>query len=525
MKTMFTLWLFFLFSGALSTQNWIQANSDGFGDMNNTGAAGTAFDGELYVGTANSISGGQVWRYDGAAWFQETIPGFSPDNTGIAVGTVYGNSLYVGTFNMVSGCEVWRYDGVQWARVDPGASGGTCPGSGGFCNPANEEVTGLGVFDGKLYVGTGNSLGCEVWAYEGTGTQWSRVDPGAAGGACPGLGGFCNSANVESNGLVEYDGGLFVGTTNKATGCEVWRYDGAVWQRIDPGAPGGNCAGTGGFCDGAVQEDARAMAVCNDDLFVGTENGDSGGEVWAYNTSTGWMQVNTDGFGSSNNEEVISLACYETELWAGIETEDQTGAGIWRHDSGTQWTQINIDGFGDSNNFIAVSITEYKGRPYVGTVNEITGAEIWRYDPAPQTYCTAKSTLVCGIPAIGSSGNSSASATSGFEVSASPARGNRSGLLLYSCSGRAAIPFQGGLLCVNPAPLRRVPSVNSGGTNGTCDGVFNVDVNTFASGNGGGNPDPCLTIVGQQVNAQWWGRDSVPTGSFLSDGLEYFVGP
>ena len=55
--------------------------------------------------------------------------------------------------------------------------------------------------------------------------------------------------------------------------------------------------------------------------------------------------------------------------------------------------------------------------------------------------------------------------------------------------------------------------------------MFSVDVNTFASGNGGGNPDPCLAIVGQQVNVQWWGRDSIATGSFLSDGLEYVVLP
>ena len=40
-----------------------------------------------------------------------------------------------------------------------------------------------------------------------------------------------------------------------------------------------------------------------------------------------------------------------------------------------------------------------------------------------------------------------------------------------------------------------------------------------------GNPDPFLLVVGQRVNGQWWGRDSVATGSFLSDGIEYDVGP
>jgi len=137
------------------------------------------------------------------------------------------------------------------------------------------------------------------------------------------------------------------------------------------------------------------------------------------------------------------------------------------------------------------------------------------------TYSTAKSGLTCGLPAITYAGVPSAGATSGFVISAAPARGQRSGLILYSCGGRASIPFQGGILCVNPSPLRRSSLINSGGTNGMCDGVFSSDWNAFASGNGGGNPDPCIQAPGQRVNTQIWGRDSVATGSFLSNGLEF----
>lgn len=139
---------------------------------------------------------------------------------------------------------------------------------------------------------------------------------------------------------------------------------------------------------------------------------------------------------------------------------------------------------------------------------------------SPQAYCTAKTGLVCGVPSISALGCPDATETSGWEIRAEPARGNRTGLILYSCSGSAAIPFEGGFLCVSP-PIRRTPPTSSGGTNGACDGVFRLDFNAFASGNGGGNPDACLNVPGQQVNAQWWGRDSVQTGSFLSNGLEF----
>lgn len=142
---------------------------------------------------------------------------------------------------------------------------------------------------------------------------------------------------------------------------------------------------------------------------------------------------------------------------------------------------------------------------------------------AVEKYCTAKSGLVCGTPSIDSSGTPAAGASSGFTISAAPARGQRSGLVLYSLSGRAAIPFQGGTLCVNPAPLRRASGLFSGGTNGGCDGVFSVDWNCFASGNGcaSGTPDAGMMNPGQQVNTQIWGRDSVATGSFLSNALEF----
>ena len=142
--------------------------------------------------------------------------------------------------------------------------------------------------------------------------------------------------------------------------------------------------------------------------------------------------------------------------------------------------------------------------------------------PDPITYCTAKPGLICGVPAIDSSGTASATATSGFEIFASPARLNRSGLIIYTNAGPAAIPFQGGTLCLQPAPLRRTSTVISQGP-GACNSEFRLDMNAFASGNTGGNPDAFLQMLGTTVNCQWWGRDSVATGSFLSDGLEFEV--
>jgi len=59
-----------------------------------------------------------------------------------------------------------------------------------------------------------------------------------------------------------------------------------------------------------------------------------------------------------------------------------------------------------------------------------------------------------------------------------------------------------------------------------CSGSYSVDMNAFAAGGLGGSPHPALSLVGQQVDAQFWGRDAAGTGGvFLTDALEYVVGP
>jgi hypothetical protein len=160
------------------------------------------------------------------------------------------------------------------------------------------------------------------------------------------------------------------------------------------------------------------------------------------------------------------------------------------------------------------------------TGNGLSNAMPWDPSacPATVTYCTAKPGLSCGVPVISAFGMPSASSPSGFFITAGPARSNKTGLLIYTSSGRNNAAFQGGTLCIGTSPLRRTVTVSSGGFS-TCDGEFAIDMNAFAAGAQGGNPAAFLLTVGQKVNAQWWGRDTQPTGSFLSNGVEYYVCP
>jgi len=163
-----------------------------------------------------------------------------------------------------------------------------------------------------------------------------------------------------------------------------------------------------------------------------------------------------------------------------------------------------------------------------GHSGSINAFQLVERPPQITIYCTAKTNSLGCTPAIGFSGTSSATASSGFLIGATNVLNNKNGLLFYGSNGRAALPFQGGTLCVK-TPLRRTPAVNSGGNPppNDCSGAFSIDMNAFAAGGLGGNPAPELSVPGTLIDVQWWGRDPgfvAPNNTTLSDGLEYAVG-
>ncbi|HTF89048.1 MAG TPA: hypothetical protein VK843_11610 [Planctomycetota bacterium] len=144
-------------------------------------------------------------------------------------------------------------------------------------------------------------------------------------------------------------------------------------------------------------------------------------------------------------------------------------------------------------------------------------------------YCTAKVNSLGCSPSMAFFGNSSASNSNVFVVRADLVQNHKPGILLYSNTGRTAIPFSGGTLCLT-GPLRRVSGLDSGGlpSGNNCSGAFSVDMNAFRAGALGGNPAAYLAVAGTLVDCQFWGRDSgfaAPNNTQLSNAMEFEIGP
>ena len=159
---------------------------------------------------------------------------------------------------------------------------------------------------------------------------------------------------------------------------------------------------------------------------------------------------------------------------------------------------------------------------FVGSLADGTRGMFLLDQGGMQAYCTAKTNSLGFVAQIGWSGQPpSASAGSGFELTAFWLLAHSPAAFFYGTDGPLAQPFHGGTLCVKP-PLHRGPRLDSGGTS-HASGTARFDFNAWiASG-----VDPSL-VPGQQVHVQLWYRDrgfSAPEDIGLTAGLTFHIGP
>jgi hypothetical protein len=141
----------------------------------------------------------------------------------------------------------------------------------------------------------------------------------------------------------------------------------------------------------------------------------------------------------------------------------------------------------------------------------------------PTTYCTA-GTSASGCQALlGATGVASATAPSGFVVTASGVEGQKDGLFFFGTNGQQANLWGNGTSyqCVVP-PVKRCGLLAGPGTVGACDGSLELDLNAYLRANPVKDPG-----IGAVVQIQLWYRDPANTSNqstSLSNALEFCVG-
>lgn len=163
-----------------------------------------------------------------------------------------------------------------------------------------------------------------------------------------------------------------------------------------------------------------------------------------------------------------------------------------------------FDGPGLSNNG---RVVVYSGTPWVAS------------------YCSAGTSSNGCVPSIGWAGAPRASATSGFQLTASGLEGQKSGLFFYGLSGRQASVWgaSSSFLCVK-APTQRCNVLSTAGTANSCNGFFVFDWLAYRAANPAAL-GAALT-AGDLVQVQAWYRDPPsPKTTHLTGALEFLVGP
>jgi len=296
----------------------------------------------------------------------------------------------------------------------------------------------------------------------------------------------------------------------------------------------------------AVSGDAVAVGAPGADVVAGSA--DRKGAVFVFERDLGgpgaWGALArlTASDGASNDQFGAALAVGASTLVVGASGDDDGGSAsgsayVFERDASGSWgeTLKLVASDAEVNDQLGAAVGLW-GRVALcgahwhdlGDAFDAGQAYVFALPTSVASYCTAGVSAGGCRAHLAAEGIASATAPSGFTVTAAGADGARSGLLLFGAAGRQATPWTGGagFECVVP-PLVGGASLASSGAPGTCDGVVAEDLNArWCPTCPGADTNPGAGAV---VQAQLWllapagaGGDAAAS---LSDGIEFQVGP
>lgn len=297
--------------------NWSAVITNGFGITHNVGIDHLIeFNGNLYAGTwAGSINGGEVWRSDnGLTWTRVVTQGFGDTTNGeVFRFAVFSDTLYASTWSYTNthGTEIWRSgDGLSWTRTV----------TNGFGSANNFVAPAMAAFNGYLYAGTYNinsatntTTGGVIWRTN-NGITWTQVNTD----------GFGTGINYAISALAAFNGYLYASTMYHGAGPQVWRCqvcDGSDWVKVvDNGFGKANTSGP------------SALEPFEGRLYFIISDYTTGMQVWRTADGTNWEQVGSAGFGDCNNYDTYfdnAVTMFNNRLYIGTDN-GANGGEVWQ---------------------------------------------------------------------------------------------------------------------------------------------------------------------------------------------------
>lgn len=260
-------------------------------------SAMTVHNGQLIIGTSKSAQA-ELYRYDigqninaQQRWFKLTSANAGTIGSQTAVNGVtallsHNGYLYLG-LSKLNAITILRMDAPMptntFTTINPS------PGNFGTIAANQDNIRTLAIFNGSLFVGVDDGAGVNVarvvrWNGNYTaGTTWGLVSSTSAGVIAEDAGSQSGIDRIMS--MTVYKNDLYIGTADSTGIGQVYKYDGGTTWTLVSSSTAGVIPTTGTGHNSGISG-VTAMAVYNDDLWIGTEEAASA-EVYSYNLVEG----------------------------------------------------------------------------------------------------------------------------------------------------------------------------------------------------------------------------------------------
>jgi len=372
-------------------------------------AGAELFEAPAEGGTATDTHFAEIWRFDksGKTWSKVRD---DTESQGFRIMTTHSSKLYVGSDlgSFVAGVSLqsggagnWTFpgsrilssvDGKNFTAVPCDSSvNGPCTSATAqaITNPSvNVSFRAMTSYGGKLYLGTFNPTGGELWSYDATAvpaSAWTLIKKFSPANGAPFPANQYHPAVTE---LTVFNGKLYVGLGG--TGYDYLRtYDGNTLSAV-PNLPVLNSPTNIGVL--------KLFASSKGLLYIGCVDF-AGFNLQTMNTGGTFATVTTDGFANSANAYAWSMVEYGDRTYVGtfntgfLNNAPRGSAELWYSDDTANWRQVPLPlGFGFWNYGIRTMVVADK-RLYLGTASNIVapdllipllplspGAEVWSVD-------------------------------------------------------------------------------------------------------------------------------------------------